>query len=397
MAEKKEKKDKRNLLLQHPEIKNNAKALFRCENGKTIVEEIVPRGDIKTKDLIYPRNQGDLKNEDLRGLAVHASSLIDPLISKYDINLAREDALHMAIRTKDGGKYDGKVNASTFSTIMNFMGSMKKAADATEAANYNPAVVEVEVGTNKERIIEKQSSIPESIPEEVTQMTKQDLIKIKESLLAKVAAIDVLVGGEGMAKDAAETKKCPKCGTKVLVKTGYCVKCKEKTLGKKDDDDKEDKKEDKEDKKEDKKDEKEDKEDKKEDKDDEKDDEKDEKKEKDSAEVPEQIATITSALDKVAGELEGMNDPELFKIAYQLDQMSDILEGKKEARTLETEPSREYMSKFFKGGLREGDADEKGYMTEFNTDLTTEVEGVKDKKDGNVKRASEKLPYKIVK
>ena len=27
---------------------------------------------------------------------------------------------------------------------------------------------------------------------------------------------------------AADTFKCPKCGTKVLEKTGYCVKCQEK-------------------------------------------------------------------------------------------------------------------------------------------------------------------------
>ena len=222
-------------------------------------------------------------------------------------------------------------------------------------------------------------------------MDKQALLKVKNELLAKVAAIDVLVGPEGVVKEAAETVKCPKCGTKVLKKTGYCVKCKAKTLGKddKDEDKDEDKKEDKDEGKKEDKDEGKD-EDKKEDKEEDKDED---KKDKDSSE----ISQITEALDKVAGELEQMNDPDLFKIAYQLDQMSDILEGKKEARTIETDPPRDYMSKFFKGGLHEGDGDEKSYMGTFNKDLSEEVIAVKDKKDGNVKKASEKLPYKIVK
>ena len=55
------------LIKKHPELTQSARSLFRNENGKTIVEEIVNRGDIKTKDLIYPRAQGDLKDDDLRG------------------------------------------------------------------------------------------------------------------------------------------------------------------------------------------------------------------------------------------------------------------------------------------------------------------------------------------
>jgi len=366
MSDKKSKKspeaEKRNLLLQHPEIKNNARALFRNENGKTIVEEIVPRGDVKTKDAIYPRNQSDLKEEDLRNLAVCASELIDPVIFKYDPRLAKEDALVMAIRTKDGGKYEGKINASTFCLILDTMGTKKKASEEDK-----PAVVETQVGTGLEKIVEKnahENNVSTSdIPVEENLMDKVALLKVKEDLLAKVAAIDVLVGvgAPETSKEAAETKPCPKCGTNVLVKTKYCVKCKAKTLGG-DSSKKEEKKE--------------------------------PKKEK---EASSEIAGITAAIDKVAGELEAMNDPELFKIAFQLDQMADVLEGKKEARTIETDPPASYMKDHFKAGLKEGDADEKSYMKSFDTDVSEEVAGVKDKKDGNAKSASSKLPYQIIK
>jgi len=117
------------LLSKHPEIMYNARNLFRNENGTTIVEERVPRGDEKKEDAIMPRTQGDLTDKDLREMAVFASSLVDDTIKQYDQSVAYEDALQRAIGSKDGGKYAGKVNASTFALIMDQMGKKKQASE----------------------------------------------------------------------------------------------------------------------------------------------------------------------------------------------------------------------------------------------------------------------------
>jgi hypothetical protein len=118
----------RQLLMKHPELANNARGLFRNENGKTIVEETVPRGDLSKENLIYPRCQGDLEEDDLRGLAVYASTLIDKTLAGYDEKVAQEDALTKAIWNKDGGKYANRVNQSTFQLIMDQMVKIKKAS-----------------------------------------------------------------------------------------------------------------------------------------------------------------------------------------------------------------------------------------------------------------------------
>lgn len=113
------------LLLKHPEILNNARHYFNHENGKTIIEECVPRGDLKQEDQIMPRNQGDLKDEDLRDLAKYANSIIDDVISSYDSDVAKEDALTKAIWSLGNGKYQGRVNASTYSLILEEMSKKK--------------------------------------------------------------------------------------------------------------------------------------------------------------------------------------------------------------------------------------------------------------------------------
>lgn len=142
--DKKELKQKaQQLLLKHPEILNSARGLFRNENGKTIVEETVPRGDLSKETVIYPRTQGDLEEEDLRGLAVYASTLLDKTLMEYDPKVAMQDALHKAIWNKDGGKYAGRVNANTYALIMDQMGRIKKAAMEQEAAAQDPTKQEM--------------------------------------------------------------------------------------------------------------------------------------------------------------------------------------------------------------------------------------------------------------
>jgi len=361
----------RSLLMKHPEIAENARALFRNENGKTIVEEIVPRGDMKKKDVIYPRSQGDLKEEDMRGLAVYANSLIDKTLQAYDKAVAHEDALTKAIGSKDDGKYAGKVNANTFDLILGIMGGMKKAADeqkdeeeSEEEKEEKPTAVERgkelvkrQIEKTKERKPEKSDEGEEPAEDETPEEGKMDKKALQEErtkLLEKAAAIDTLLD-EGTEKEAAETMKCPTCGSKVLKATKYCVKCKKK-IGEKAASEEE------------------------------------EGKTEETVEANDN-QTIVDQIDDIAETLEKQGDFELFKIAFQLDQVSDVLQGKKEAKTLESDPDEAYMKKYFQAGLREGDADEKSYMNEFNNDNTTEVERVPGNVSVEHKKASENLPY----
>lgn len=99
------------------------------------------------------------------------------------------------------------------------------------------------------------------------------------------------------------------------------------------------------------------------------------------------VEGIVAEIDKVAASLEEKGGEELLKHAYQLDLVSDVLEGKKEAKALESDADEPYMKEYFRAGAREKDADEP-YMNEFNTDLTQEVAKLRGK------AASKKdLPY----
>lgn len=369
-----EKAKAKQLLAKHPEIMYNARNLFHNENGSTIIEESVPRGDSKKEDVIMPRTQGDLTDADLREMAVFASSLVDDTLRQYDQKVAYEDALQRAIGAKDGGKYAGKVNASTFALIMDSMGKKDKKAS------------------------EEVSEPIQSVETKEARMDKELILKELEATRIKMAALEALAGDEGMDKEAgkAEMIKCPDCGGKVLKATSYCLKCKKKIGGEKKEDKKEEPKEDDDKKGAD----KEAKEmptcakcskkhwpfqgcGKKED-----------KKDKEASTEKTAMENIVESLDEIAGTLEAQKDYELFKIAYQIDQVSDVLMGKKEAATLESDTDEKYMKEFFKAGMREGDSDEKSYMAAFNTDTTTELNTKYPK--GLGKDASA-VPYKIVK
>jgi hypothetical protein len=188
-----------------------------------------------------------------------------------------------------------------------------------------------------------------------------------EATRLKLAALEVLAGDEKEA-GKAEMVKCPDCGGNVLKATSYCLKCKKKIKST-------DKKEDK--------------------KDDKKSDKKDDKKEDKKENKKEAAAKIAESLDEIAGLLESQNDPQLMKLAFEIDKVSDVLEGKREASTLESDRDEPYMKEHFHAGARETDSDE-SFMKEFNTDTSTEL---KDKFQGKQlgKDASVNLPYRIAK
>lgn len=103
---------------------------------------------------------------------------------------------------------------------------------------------------------------------------------------------------------------------------------------------------------------------------------------------------VAEALDEIAGILEKEKNPLLMKLAYEIDMVSDVLEGKKEASTLESDIDEKFMKKFFQCGAFETDKDEP-YMKEFNTDTSSELQ-TKIKKNQLGKDASD-LPYKVIK
>jgi len=190
-------------------------------------------------------------------------------------------------------------------------------------------------------------------------MDKVIIMSEIEATRLKLAALEVLAG-EDKEAGKAEMIKCPTCGGKVLKATGYCLKCKKKIGGPKKDDKKEDKKE--------------------------------APKKKTEKEATEEVV---ASLDNIAGLLENQKDPELLKLAFEIDRVSDVIEGKKEAATLESDSDEAFMRKFFHAGAFETDKDEP-YMKEFNTDTSDEL-AQKFKKNQLGKDASTKLPYQIVK
>jgi hypothetical protein len=109
------------ILRNHPEILFNARNLFHNKNGQTVVEAIVPRGDLSTEASIMPRTQYDLREDDFKAISKHASKIIDPVMKEYDGRVAMEDALTRAIATLGDGKYANKVNASTYNLLLDNM------------------------------------------------------------------------------------------------------------------------------------------------------------------------------------------------------------------------------------------------------------------------------------
>lgn len=189
-------------------------------------------------------------------------------------------------------------------------------------------------------------------------MDREIIMSEIKATYAKLAALEVLAG-EDKEAGKADMIKCPTCGGKVLKATKYCLKCKKK-IGDKDEEKKEDKKE--------------------------------APKKKTKKEAAQEVI---ASLDAIAGLLEGQKDSTLMKLAYEIDKVSDVIEGKREASTLESDSDEPFMKKFFHAGALETDKDE-SYMKEFNTDTSDEL-SQKFKKNQLGKDASISLPYRIVK
>ena len=97
----------------------------------------------------------------------------------------------------------------------------------------------------------------------------------------------------------------------------------------------------------------------------------------------------TERLDKVATELEQVS-PEM---ALEIDKISDVIEGRREATTLKYDPDEaSYMAGRFNYNVRKREADEP-YMDNFNQSNFEQVMGER-KSPVPIKKAS--VPYQKV-
>ena len=383
-TKKEDLKDKaKNLLLKHPEIMNNARNLFRNENGTTIVQEVVPRGDAKPCDIMV---QGDLQDMELRGLAVHAKALIDENLTRYDRKVALEDALWRAIRTKDNGKFEGKVNASTFDLILSYLEGLKTAKDMAKKeyqigkeetpVEVKPADEKLETPAKPEKRVVQVTDVTRKImtpeqeqalkgetpkgemPAHVSETDKIKYQKFQQSIEQKEEGKKPKSDKEANGREDMEKEQIMKS---IEAMEQQIDELKKNLEAPKKEEDKEKKEE--------------------------------------SDKPVDAMQQIVDSLDKIAGQLEETQQVELLKVAYSIDAVADVLEGKRTAATLQSDLDEEYMKKYFKGGLIEGDKDEKEYMKEFDSDNTTQVEQAQvqlAKGKNNIKLASDR-PYVILK
>jgi hypothetical protein len=97
----------------------------------------------------------------------------------------------------------------------------------------------------------------------------------------------------------------------------------------------------------------------------------------------------TEKMDKIAEEIEKLNPA----IALQIDMLSDVIEGKKEATTLKFDPDEAwYMQNRFNFDVRKRDADEQ-FMDDYNKSNYEQVIDVR-KNPVPIKKAS--VPYQKV-
>lgn len=385
-------KQEKELLNDHPEVTRNAQDYFNHENGETIIQDRVPRGDANPYSSPMPMNQGDLTNEDLRGLAVYAKDILDPVLHRYDEATAARDALTRTIHEKDGGKYSGRLNASTFDLVLGYMQEdlpkNKMPKDADMGQSENDKYYEGDNGSDW-RVAKKASEYLETEisadkgpepgnpvqPEEV-KMSRSDEIRALEE---KLASLKVDEDKESLARIAEKVASDPRSRDlfKQLIKEAAYKKkedkesCATKNSGKDQDNGDEDDK-----------------------KNAMKYSGKDTAEEEDSDCEKSASDSIIEELDKIAGELEQKKDFDLFKVAYQIDIVSDVLQGKKSASTLQSDPDEKFMKQYFEAGKREGDTDENKYMNEFNTDNTKEVANAAGKKSKTA--STRKRAYSII-
>jgi hypothetical protein len=105
-----------------PETLNNAYRYFNYD--RRVYEERVPRGDVASQ---Y-KGPDEFSDVDYNGLVGHAKTLVNPILLKYSQKVAYEDALHQAIKSYGNGVFDNKVNAGRYAVLLqSMMGAVEPA------------------------------------------------------------------------------------------------------------------------------------------------------------------------------------------------------------------------------------------------------------------------------
>lgn len=143
---------------QFPEVRNNAYKYFNYD--RRVVEEVVPRGAGCDRGHDMYHGPEDLTDVEFDLLVKNAQTRINPILAKYSMTVACEDALHTAIRDCANGRFDNKVNANRFAVLL-------KAVMAPAPSLVAPVqAAEVEARRKKEKA-------PESTRVSPTTLTRQ--------------------------------------------------------------------------------------------------------------------------------------------------------------------------------------------------------------------------------
>lgn len=118
----------RSFIANFPEVTNNAYKYFNYD--RRVFNERVPRGDFKSPYM----GPNDLTDNDYGSLITYAKQQINPILAKYSMNVACEDALHMSIRDFANGRYDNKINASKWVSLL---GELKKSFGIVPGVDEN--------------------------------------------------------------------------------------------------------------------------------------------------------------------------------------------------------------------------------------------------------------------
>ena len=112
-------KDGLNDLEKHPEVVGSAAKLFNISSNR-VPQEVVPRGDTNEHTM----DPYGITSKDIAGLAVYATGIVSKELLQTNKESAFLDACLMAVRDKDGGRYDGRVSSKTQDLILAAMESL---------------------------------------------------------------------------------------------------------------------------------------------------------------------------------------------------------------------------------------------------------------------------------
>jgi hypothetical protein len=279
-------------VLSRPEVTNNGYSYFNYD--KRVIEERVPRGDVK----IPYYTAKDISDMDYEELIRNAFSRMSPILMKYSKNVAFEDALSTAIRDHRNGFYDGKINANMYNVLLEAM------AKTPVVQVVKMAEEEVEAkGRKRERKQER--------------FLTPDMLK-----RLRLKREDVPYPGGPRSKELLVKKERGKVKLEPRKESSE-----ENNLRRSEMD----------------------------------------------------VKAFTEKLDKIATDVEAFS-PEL---AMEIDKVSDVLEGRKEASSLKYDADEaRYMADRMNNKVRKRDADEP-YMDQFNDNDFSQVSNAYDKMPGH--------------